>query len=134
MLEQVDILFEDVQVGGVEDQVAHLELIGATLMNIGISHLLGDPLGEAYCHVDVVLEVTYQVSRSHEVGDVELAIADDEVVPERARNSLTMHHPGIFGEPNWEVCLASVGRLDQLINNITEVAIVKADAPVRVAE
>ena len=118
MLAHVDVLLEDVQIGCVEDQVAHPELIGATLMNIGISHLLGDPLGEAYCHVDVVLEVTYQVSRSHEVGDVELALADDEVVPERARKSLIITLASVLRMPDGQISLSSIGTLAKSIDYI----------------
>src|SRR5699024_9574084 len=104
-------------------QAAHLGRIERKVsISSAVEYLISYPLTKPHSHVDVILEVPIDLARPQVVDHVKLALADDEVVSQRARDSLTCGSAGILGHPHRQECLARERFTLQEVYNVLQIA------------
>ena len=82
------------------------------------ANLAPHPLRESAGHVHIVPEVANEVAGSQVVDAVELVVADDEVVAQRARDPLLVHSARVLGEEYRQIGLTRERILDELNHNV----------------
>lgn len=125
----VPVISEDMERRNEDGEGAGLECLEYT--RGGCLELFNEPEVEARSEVEVVIEVSPEIARAHEIDDVELVSADHEVVAEGTGDSAAVMRASILREEDGYECLPGQRVRGKEIDHILQIAIMMTNAHMR---